>query len=178
MEEEDRVENAQILNAGSDNTNSNNGESSFHINFFAGNEQECITEFCPSETGYQLESPSGLVTYTEQATETEVFTLPLELEICCKNLGFNNYFNTNDGTTPCYWCPPSDSFTEEVVVGQGTLLTIIRPNGTQATPSQNCCEIRGGLWITPPPTAGPNGELIEGKPFCKKNIAADPNEVG
>ena len=171
------MENAQILNAGSDDSISNNGQSSFHINFFAGNEQECITEFCPSETGYQLESPSGIVTYTEQATESTVFTLPLELEICCKNLGYNNYFNVEDGTTPCYWCPPSDSFTEEVVVGQGTLLIIIRPDGTQETPSKDCCEIRGGEWIIPT-TTGPNGELIEGKPFCKKNETADPNEVG
>jgi hypothetical protein len=177
MEEQERVENAQILNAGSDDSISNNGQSSFHINFFAGNEQECITEFCPSETGYQLESPSGIVTYTEQATESTVFTLPLELEICCKNLGYNNYFNVEDGTTPCYWCPPSDSFTEEVVVGQGTLLIVIRPDGTQETPSQSCCVIRGGLWITPT-TTGPNGELIEGEPFCKKNETTDPNEVG
>ena len=59
MEEQERVENAQILNAGSDDSISNNGQSSFHINFFAGNEQECITEFCPSETGYQLESLRG-----------------------------------------------------------------------------------------------------------------------
>ena len=177
MEEQERVENAQILNAGSDDSISNNGQSSFHINFFAGNEQECIIEFCPSETGYQLESPSGIVTYTEQATESTVFTLPLELEICCKNLGYNNYFNVEDGTTPCYWCPPSDSFTEEVVVGQGTLLIIIRPDGTQETPSKDCCVIRGGEWIIPT-TTGPNGELIEGKPFCKKNETADPNEVG
>jgi hypothetical protein len=184
MEEQDRVENAQILNAGSDNTNSNNGESSFHINFFAGNEQECITEFCPSETGYQLESPSGLVTYTEQATETEVFTLPLELEICCQNLGYDNYFNINEGTYPCYWCPPPDSIIENTLLDGNIRLEYIRPNGTQSNITDpQCCTNRGGGWYIPEGGNNPIGGVggFVGLPYCKKNDPnnpADPNQAG
>jgi len=176
MEEADRVQNAQILNAGSDNTISNNGESSFHINFFAGNEEECINELCPEETGFITESPSGIINYVEEVLEGQTLIIPLELEICCENLqgaypNAGNYLNINDGTTPCYWCPPLENFIEEESPSGEIIIKLLKPNGDVVSVSNpNCCEIRGGEWVIPEGEDNPIGGVggFIGIPYCRK----------
>lgn len=176
---EGRVENAIVLNAGRDDEVSNNGPSSFHINFFSGNQEQCFIENCPDNISL---SNDGTITYVEQNGET--YTLFDSNEIdgsgCCEYFGFNNYLNTTNGTTPCYWCPPFDVISVVPFNIRGEIVdtvVIINPDGTSETPTEACCVIRNGEWVTPT-SIGPNNELILGTPYCKSVIAggpADPN---
>lgn len=170
MNQNSRIENAIALNAGLSDETSNNGLSSFHINFISGDrtELDCLTDNCPDNI--QFES-NGLITYVEQ----NGIEYTLEDEDCCNFSGYNNYFNINDGTTPCYWCPPLDVFVEQETATD-TILLILNPNGVLETPLESCCIIRGGNWFTPTST-GPNNEIIFGKPYCQKiNPELEPEE--
>lgn len=175
MNQNGRIGSGVALNAGLSDETSNNGLSSFHINFISGDrtELECLTDNCPDIQLSDSNNPtSGLITYVEQNGIEYV----LEDEECCQFFGFNNYFNTNDGTTPCYWCPPFDAISivpfnngDEIV----NILVIIKPDGTYETPTEACCTLRNGEWITPE-SIGSNNELILGKPYCKSGNAGGP----
>jgi hypothetical protein len=173
MNTTNRVENAFVQNAGSSSETSNNGLSSFHINFFTGDEDKtCLLDDCPDNIQFL---DSGLVSYVEQNGIEYV----LEDVSCCEDRGHGNYFNINDGTTPCYWCPPLDAVVETVTIDQGTVLSVINSSGGNtnlADLPSDCCNKRGGEVITPT-SVGSNGELVLEKPYCKKApIVVDPNE--
>lgn len=173
MNTTNRVENAFVQNAGSSSETSNNGLSSFHINFFTGDEDKlCLLDDCPDNIQFL---DSGLVSYVEQNGIEYI----LEDVNCCEDRGSGNYFNINDGTTPCYWCPPLDAVVETVTIDQGTVLSVINSSGVNtnlADLPSDCCNKRGGEVITPT-SVGSNGELVLGKPYCKKiPIIIDPNE--
>lgn len=159
MNQDDRVENAEVLNAGRDNEASNNGLSSFHINFFAGNKDQCIIENCPTNIEFE---ESGIITYIEQNGEQ----LVLELDYCCENFGYENYLNIDDGTMPCYWCPPITAFEviENFENGNDAYI-IITPSGEERVPTEECCTKRGGTWFTPVENNG--GQLGTGRPYCQ-----------
>tara|TARA_R110002110_G_scaffold183269_1_gene389822 strand:- start:4642 stop:7110 length:2469 start_codon:yes stop_codon:yes gene_type:complete len=169
MNTTNRVDNALVNFAGADTETSNTGLGSFHINFFNGDEDECVTEFCPENISLTAD---GLVTYTEEIGESgENQTQILMLEFCCKDLGFDNYYqNINNGETPCYWCPPIEvSITTTNSVGDEVLDGFTNPNGDFVSVGQPCCVARGGAWTTP---VGPDGSA--GKPFCKIGPVGPP----
>jgi hypothetical protein len=155
---EDRVNNAVVLNAGSDNETSNNGLNSFHINFFTGNEEGCEIEVCPTNTSLD---GTGLITYIQSGQ-----VLVLESNYCCEKLGFNNYLNIEDGTYPCYWCPPSDSLTEVTQSNGDIWLYYTDINQQVSKPLDKACCIKRG---------GQAGTNLNGTKFCKKiGITVDP----
>ena len=147
MNEDNRVENAVVLNAGRDNETSNNGISSFHINFFSGDQDQCLIENCPNNISL---SSDGTITYVEQ--NGEVYTLFDSNEIdgfgCCEYFGYENYLNISDGTSPCYWCPPNGNYTIVEGPQNDSQLLILKPDGETKALTEACCTARGSNWLT------------------------------
>ena len=176
--EDIRILNAQVLNAGRDDETSSNGESSFHISILTGGEDFCENEFCPD---VQSDSNGILVYATGQPNDGPAF-LPLENEFCCNRLGFDNYYNVSDGTTPCYSCPPIEyEITGFNGNGDEIVLGFTRPDGTTKPIDESCCVLRygEGSWVVPTDTIISGGQVItiEGIPFClKPSTTIDPNE--
>lgn len=166
MNDDDRVENAVILNAGSDDETSNTGLNSFHINFFAGNQEQCLVDNCPTNISFET---SGQITYVFGPD-----VLTLEDPNCCEYFGYENYLDINNGTSPCYWCPPNDAIIDDPLVNGDTQLLILKPDGTTKPLTPECCSKRGGTWFTPVTSSG-----NAGKPYCKKNaITVIDNPIG
>lgn len=167
----DRVENAVVISAGRDDETSNTGLSSFHINFFTGDEEQCLIDNCPNNISLD---ESGVITYVEQ--NGEGYTL-FDTS-CCEYFGYQNYLNINDGTSPCYWCPPLNNIAEFPLINGDIQLIIITPNGEEKSPTESCCTKRGGEWVIPLELI--DGELVEGKPYCKKipTVLPDNEETG
>jgi len=167
MNDDDRVENAVVLNAGSDDETSNTGLNSFHINFFTGDQDQCLIDNCPTNISFDT---SGTITYVFGPD-----VLTLEDTTCCEYFGYENYLNVNDGTYPCYWCPPLDSIVEENLTNGDIRLEILKPDGSTKNLTPECCSKRGGTWFIPI-IQNPNGTISEGKPYCKKNdFTIDPS---
>lgn len=163
---EDRVDNATVLNAGRDDETSNSGLSSFHINFFTGDKEECILENCPSNINF---SDNGTVTYIEQ----DGLEYTLTNFVCCENFGYENYLNIEAPDSslshPCYWCPPIDNWVTTPVNQNGhiELLILKSTDGQTKKPTKECCIKRNNIWETPN-TIGQNGEFIELEPYCRQ----------
>ena len=145
-----------MINAGRDDETSNNGTSSFHINFFTGDQEECLINNCPDNISLDT---TGIITYI--AGNGEIYTL-FDID-CCEYFGYENYLNIGDGTSPCYWCPPLSEFVEVILGPDNIELIIIKPNGEVKKPTEQCCSKRGGTWTIPVTSDGEAG-----KPYCKK----------
>ena len=105
----------------------------------------------------------------------EVYTLFDSNEIdgfgCCEYFGYENYLNINDGTSPCYWCPPNGNYTIVAGPQNDSQLLILKPDGETKGLTQDCCTARGGSWTTPINEVidfGSGATIFEpGTPYCK-----------
>ena len=153
--------NLTIINAGRTDQNSNNGTSSFQINFFAGDKVECGLD-CPEVTrlwrngNIQYESPVGSNNWEE-----------IRNEECCSELGGYSLFDDTftfvpspglaeeeGGPTKCYWCPPQEYLIETEINGTNssglptefTLLSFDTGQQLVSITTRECCERSGGKW--------------------------------
>jgi len=153
--------NLTIINAGRTDQDSNNGTSSFQINFFAGDKVECGLD-CPEVTrlwrngNIQYESPVGSNNWEE-----------IRNEECCSELGGYSLFDDTftfvpspglaeeeGGPTKCYWCPPKEYLIETEINGTNssgfpaefTLLGFDTGQQLVSITTRECCERSGGKW--------------------------------
>ena len=159
MTDDFRITGATISNAGTSTETSNTGTKSFKISFRTGDIDQCFTDFCPQVISFGTTGKSnGKVTYVENNV------INFLNEECCTKYGYYNYYNNDDNTTECYWCPPKEYFIETPIVlstegvssdnGGVTAIPGITnteymfelQDGTLVKPSKSCCTLRGYAW--------------------------------
>jgi len=159
MTDDFRISGATLFNAGSSTEVSNTGNKSFKINFRTGNIDQCFLKFCPETISFGTVGKSnGKVIYTENNV------INFLNEECCDKYGYYTYYDNDNNTASCYWCPPKEFFVEVPIILTDTGVPIDNggvsaipgitsteylfelEDGTLVKPTKECCNLRGYSW--------------------------------